>query len=210
MEGIKEAGGDRRGRRRAETKAEILEIAVELMAEEGAAGLSLSAVARRLGIQPPSVYKYFPSRHAVYDAVFAQGQRDFLAALRRGAAGREPGLPALFGAVTAGMRWGVEHPAVAQLLFWRPVPGFEPSPEAYAPALEAVGQIGDLVAEAVRLGGLHPGADSDEGREMLGVLLAGVVTQQLANDPGTPFDEGRFSRHTEAVLRAFTLLYPPP
>ena len=34
------------------------------------------------------------------------------------------------------MRWAVEHPAYAPLMFWRPVPGFDPSERAYAPAVE--------------------------------------------------------------------------
>lgn len=203
------AGGDRRGRRRAETKAEILRIATELMETEGVGGLSLSDIARRMGIQPPSLYKYFPSRHAVFDALFADGQRAFLAALRAGRAGQRPGLPALTAAVTSGLRWAVDHPALAQLLFWRPVPGFVPSPESYAPAQEAVALIGELLREAVRTGELHPDAAADEGGEVLSVLLAGVVTQQLANDPGTPFDQGRFSRHTARVLEAFTRSYRP-
>lgn len=201
--------GDRRGLRRAETKDQILAIAVELMAAEGVGGLSLSAIARRIGIQPPSLYKYFPSRHAVFDALFARGQRAFLAALRSGAAGAGRGLPALNAALTSGVRWAVEHPALAQLLFWRPVPGFVPSEEAYEPAREAVAQIRALIAEAVGQGHLHPGADTDEGAELLAVLMAGVVTQQLANDPGTPFEQGLFSRHTGRALRAFALSYPP-
>ena len=62
---------DRRARRRLETIEEILDIATEVMNEEGVNGLSLAEVARRLGVQPPSLYKYFPSLMAVYDrAVF--------------------------------------------------------------------------------------------------------------------------------------------
>ena len=54
---------DRRARRRQETIEEILDIAEDVMAEEGVNGLSLAEVARRLGVQPPSLYKYFPSLH---------------------------------------------------------------------------------------------------------------------------------------------------
>ncbi|MGO9854266.1 MAG: TetR/AcrR family transcriptional regulator, partial [Acidimicrobiales bacterium] len=45
---------------------EILDIATQLMTEQGVNGLSLAEVARRLGVQPPSLYKYFPSLMAVY------------------------------------------------------------------------------------------------------------------------------------------------
>src|SRR2546430_17301173 len=65
---------DRRARRRQETIEEILDIAQDVMDEEGVNGLSLSEVARRLGVQPPSLYKYFDSLMAVYVPLFQRGQ----------------------------------------------------------------------------------------------------------------------------------------
>ena len=61
---------DRRARRRQETIDEILDIAIDVMSERGVNGLTLAEVARRLGVQPPSIYKYFSSIGAVYDALF--------------------------------------------------------------------------------------------------------------------------------------------
>ena len=61
---------DRRARRRQETIREIVDIALGVMTEEGVNGLSLAKVARRLGVQPPSLYEYFPSLMAIYDALF--------------------------------------------------------------------------------------------------------------------------------------------
>ena len=86
---------DRRARRRQETIHEILQIARDVMTEEGVNGLSLSEVARRLGVQPPSLYKYFPSLMAIFDALFLEGQRANLEAMRVGIQGAEPGLDAL-------------------------------------------------------------------------------------------------------------------
>jgi hypothetical protein len=34
------------------------------------------------------------------------------------------------------VRWCIEHPVQAQLMFWRPVPKFEPSADAYAPGVQ--------------------------------------------------------------------------
>src|SRR4029453_7080750 len=72
-QGMSATGLDRRTRRRRETIGEILDVAIELMEAEGVAALSLSAVARRLGMQPPSLYQYFPSKMAIYDALFQRG-----------------------------------------------------------------------------------------------------------------------------------------
>ena len=41
-------------------------------------GLSLGDVARHVGIRPPSLYWYFPSKNAIYDAMFAQANRQLL------------------------------------------------------------------------------------------------------------------------------------
>src|SRR3954470_19318775 len=67
--------GDRRQRRRLETIEEIVDVAVEVMTEQGVGGLSLGEVARRMGMRTPSLYVYFESKNAVYDAVFARGWR---------------------------------------------------------------------------------------------------------------------------------------
>src|SRR5436853_6529808 len=66
---------DRRHRHRVETIEEVLDHAVGIMAEDGVAGLSLGEIARRMEIRPPSLYVYFPSKHAMYDALFARGWR---------------------------------------------------------------------------------------------------------------------------------------
>jgi len=64
---------DRRLVRRLQTIEEALDAAVAIMEEAGVGGLSMSEIARRLGMRQPSLYKYFPSLHAVYDALFARG-----------------------------------------------------------------------------------------------------------------------------------------
>lgn len=66
---------DRRTACRQATIEEILAVAVDLMARDGVAGLSLSAVARGAGMKPPSLYGYFPSKVALCDALFARGRQ---------------------------------------------------------------------------------------------------------------------------------------
>src|SRR4051794_31991342 len=133
---------DRRARRRQETIEEVLDIAVEIMTEQGVAGLSLGEVARRMGIRPPSLYVYFPSKDALYDAVFERGARAILDELRAQAAGLaesdRPLEEILRRSADVMIRWSLSHSAYTQLLFWRPVPGFSPSEQAYAAAVELV------------------------------------------------------------------------
>src|ERR1700761_7187493 len=156
-------GPDRRVRRREQTRSEILDHALQIIAEDGVAGLTMARLARAMGIQPPSLYKYYPSLLAVYDALFRRGQLANLEALRGGMHAAPPGLAAVAGAMEATGRWAVAHPVLAQLLFWRPIPGYEPSAEAFAPALEIVDLLRGALAEAVALRQVQPAAASDAG-----------------------------------------------
>ncbi|WTW94197.1 TetR/AcrR family transcriptional regulator [Streptomycetaceae bacterium NBC_01309] len=203
--------GDRRSRRRAETREEILDIALDLMTEEGVAGLSLAAVARRLGIRPPSLYKYFPSRHAVYDALFRRGQEQYRDTVTDAAArAPEPGLAAIGSAFDAGARWIMRNQTLTQLIFWRPVPKFAPTPGAYAPALETRDLMHGLVLAAVERGELHPDAAAPAGLDLLASLITGPVSQQLANEPDVAFEDGRYMRLVAGLPGLFAAAYPPP
>src|ERR1700722_10521836 len=108
---------DRRARRRRETIEEILDIATEVMTEEGVNGLSLAEVARRLGVQPPSIYKYFPSLMAIYDALFRRGQVEHLEVMRQAMGRADVGLDALTAGLEGSGRWALANRAIAQLMF---------------------------------------------------------------------------------------------
>ena len=195
-------------RRRAGVIEEALDHAVALMAVEGVGALSVNEVARRMGIRGPSLYKYFPSRHAIYDALFRRGLRAEQDAVAAAIEDVPAGVPQIRAGAAAVVRWAVENPALAQLLHWRPVPGFEPSPDTFAPSHEDMASARDAFAEAVRQGQLSPAADSDDAVRLYTVVLSGLISQQLANQPGLPYEDGDFSRLTgtaiEHVLSAYT------
>jgi AcrR family transcriptional regulator len=205
------AGLDRRTRRRQETIEEILDVAIELMETDGVAALSLSAVARRLGMQPPSMYQYFPSKMAIYDALFQRGAEQFLAAQRDAiaAATTDDVIELHLIGTTAFARWSMRNPVYSQLLFWRTIPGFEPSPQAYAPAQEALADIRGHLQAAVDAGRLHPDAASEEGVALFTSITSGLLSQQMANEPDVSFEEGRFSRLLPVVHEMFYQHYSP-
>jgi AcrR family transcriptional regulator len=200
---------DRRARRRQETIEEILEISVVVMAEEGVNGLSLSEVARRLGVQPPSLYKYFPSLHAVFDAIFERGQRENLEVMKAAMADAEPGLDALTRGLEASGRWSLANQAVAQLLFWRPVPSFEPSAEAFAPSHEMVAIQQQAMNDAVDAGQLGEAARDIEAVYLVSVFITGAISQAMANEPDLPWGEGRFSPLFPKLMDLLVAAYPP-
>ena len=196
--------------RRQQTIEEALDAAVAIMTEAGVGGLSMSEIARRLGIRQPSLYKYFPSLHAVYDALFGRGLALSHAAVLAAA---EP-LPAGVARIRAGggawIRWAVENPALAQLLVWRPVPGFAPAEATFAASVAQMEQVRAEFAEAARLGQLRPEAASAEALRLYTVVLSGVISQQMANEPGAKYDTGLFSSLTDAALDLFLARYAYP
>jgi AcrR family transcriptional regulator len=201
---------DRRLLRRQQTIEEALDAAEAIMGEAGVGGLSMSEIARRLGMRQPSLYKYFPSLHAVYDALFARGVAGSGAAIQAAVADGPRGVVAIRAAGRALVRWAVENPALAQLLYWRPVPGFAPTAATFAPSVALMGQLRAAFAAAVRAGALHPDAASEEAPRLFTVVLSGLISQQMANEPGAGYDTGMFTGLTEAALDMFFARYALP
>ena len=201
---------DRRHRRREETIEEVVDVAVELMGEQGAAGLSLGEVARRMGVRTPSLYGYFASKNALYDAVFARGWRLLLQFM-------EPfGVPPLADEELPGfvlrfgqgfVRWAVEHPAYSQLLFWRPVPGYQPSAEAYVPAVELFDRGSEIFVMLRERGLFGAEVDTDEAFRVWTMVTSGVISQQLSNAPHEPFDGGTFTSGLSQIVAMFLAHY---
>ena len=207
------AAVDRRQRRRQETVEEVLGLAAQIMAEQGVAGLSIGEIARRMGIRPPSLYVYFPSKHALYDALFARGARLLLEAMEA----MNAALPAqpttlqeiLLPAAQAFVRWSVEHAAYSQLLFWRPVPGFAPSPGAYQPAIGLIELARARIAALQDAGLVRADVPTGQIERDWTILVSGVVSQQLSNAPQETFEDGRFTTALPELVSMFAGHYSP-
>ena len=168
---------DRRAERREATRAEILEAAWDLVRAEGLASLNLRDLAARVGMQAPSLYSYFDSKHAIYDAMFAQGYRQLIEA-RVSAPPPEGVDPAdwLRQRTHLFITFNVADPARYQLMFQRTIPGFEPSPESYAVSVAAL--------EEARAGLASIGLTEPAHLDLWTALTTGLADQQISNDPG--------------------------
>jgi AcrR family transcriptional regulator len=166
---------DRRALRREATKAEILEAAWDLVREHGLAALALRDLAERVGMRAPSLYQYFPSKHAIYDAMFRQGTQQALEAMAVPIDTSDA--RAALGEIARRMfEFSTSDPARMQLLFQRTLPGFEPTPEAYAPAIEMHALVAGLLESL--------GIPDPDAMDLWTAAISGLVNQQLANDPG--------------------------
>jgi AcrR family transcriptional regulator len=199
---------DRRARRRQETIDEIVRIATDVMTEQGVNALSLAEIARRLGVQPPALYKYFDSLLDLYDTLFERGMTQLVDVMRASMSEAAPGLPALTAGLEANGRWCLANRALAQLLFWRPVPSFEPSPRAFAPSVEMVDLQRAAVADAIAAGQLGP-TSVDDVVYLISMLINGAITQAIANEPDLAWGQGRFTPLFPQLLALVPALYPP-
>jgi AcrR family transcriptional regulator len=186
--------------RRRATIEEALDHAEAIVAEQGAGAVSVSEIARRLGMRAPSLYKYFPSLHAIYDALFKRGNEQIAAYLDDAVRGASPGLDRLRVSARAAVEWSVREHGLAALLYWRPVPGFEPSAESFAPSQAMWQRFRDDLTIAASKGQLSSAADSDDALRLLSIVVAGICSQQMANEPDASFAEGAFTSLGDAAF----------
>jgi AcrR family transcriptional regulator len=168
---------DRIAERREATRGEILQAAWELAQEQGLAQFTLRDLAERVGMRAPSLYSHFPSKHAIYDAMFGQAWSEF----EQVALAELPELPqapraALRRIARVFFDFAVANPVRHQLMNQRTIPGFEPSADSYAPSV----RVWELGEQVVRSLGLTDQSDND----IWDAMIVGMINQQLANDPG--------------------------
>jgi AcrR family transcriptional regulator len=91
----------------------------ELLEQDGGAGLSLRAVARRAGVSPTAPYRHFPSRETLVSAVAAEGYRELAGCLAD--AHPAPLTPADLATVAvAYVQFALAHPALFRVMFSEP------------------------------------------------------------------------------------------
>jgi len=188
------APADTRASRREATRARILEAAWAHARRDGLAAITLRQVAEAVGMRAPSLYKHFPSKNAMYDAMYAQGVQQLAARLGARRQGRDA-RSTLRNRVRAFVAFCVEDPVRFQIMMERPVPGFEPTPESYRMALAALsGTRADLEATGIR--GMR-------AVDLMRAITHGLVSLQVANDPtGT-----RWTRLVDEVMDMFFAHY---
>jgi AcrR family transcriptional regulator len=169
-------GVDRRQRRHDAKRARIVAEAWKLARRDGLAAISLRDLAERVDLRQPSLYAYFDSKLALYDAMYLDGYGQMLERARELPPNDDP-REALIEFVEFCVRFATEDVVRHQLLFQRTIPGFKPSHAAREPARAFL----DIGAERLMAAGAIDAARGD-GYVFTGIV-AGFTNQQVLNDP---------------------------
>jgi AcrR family transcriptional regulator len=181
---------DRRRLRHDAKGAAIVREAWDLARRDGLAAISLRDLADRVDLRQPSLYAYFDSKLALYDAMFVDGCRQMLELVGQHPPADDP-REALVEFVEFCVRFATEDVVRHQLLFQRTIPGFKPSPQSRQLVLE-FREIGRQRLTAVGVTDLAT-ADIFTG------IVAGFTHQQVFNDPLGD----RWIRHVRRAMEMF-------
>lgn len=143
------------------TREEIIATAWKQIAETGAAGLSLRAIAREMEMTAPALYRYFEDRDALVTALIIEAFVSFGDALE---SARDACLPddhaGRFRAITLAYRqWAIVYPQRYMLIFGTPVAGYQMADEAGPASQRSFFVLLGVVADAYRAGKIRPSTD---------------------------------------------------
>jgi AcrR family transcriptional regulator len=160
--------------RNAAARRQILDAAWAIARDQGLAAITMRDLGAQVGMRAQSLYGYYPSKHAIYDAMFADANRQLLQRIDALPADAEP-VAALRRLNRTWMSFCAEEPVRYQLLYQRTLPGFEPSAESYELATQTL----DHTRRRLRACGIT----SPRAVDAWTAVTTGVVAQQTANEP---------------------------
>ncbi|MGX1368619.1 AcrR family transcriptional regulator [Streptomyces canus] len=167
-----------RERYRAQVRTEIKAHAWEQIATAGASALSLNAIAKRLGMSGPALYRYYAGRDELITELVRDAYRSLADTFR--AAASRPGADVT--ALAAALRtWALEDPQRYFLVYGTPVPGYHAPDDITAIASEVMATLLDAFAGQPSSGPAAPfAAHLEEHRDWAGGHPASAATLHRA------------------------------
>ncbi|TFV57384.1 TetR/AcrR family transcriptional regulator [Mycobacterium sp. PS03-16] len=134
-------------------EAQIIELGRRHLVTEGAAGLSLRAIARELGMVSSAVYRYVASRDELLTLLLVDAYSELADAVDAARAAGGPWEGRLRAMAGAARQWAVERPAGWALLYGSPVPGYRaPRERTVGAGTRVVGALFGVIADGIAAG----------------------------------------------------------
>ena len=159
----------------------LLDAASRILESEGPQGLTMRRVAGDVGCSTSVLYSMFGGKAGVAEALWCEGFERLHAALLA-VDGDEP-LARLAGLGRAYRTCALANRSYYAVMFARPIPGFDPSPEAYEVSLRPLRLLTDAVAECMAAGVFRP-VDPAHAARVLWAASHGAVSLELAGYEG--------------------------
>lgn len=173
-------------------EGQIIELGRRHLVTQGAAGLSLRAIARDLGMVSSAVYRYVASRDDLLTLLLVDAYSDLAEAVEAARVAECSWRDRLLGMAFAARAWAVEHPASWALLYGSPVPGYRaPAERTVGPGTRVVGALFDAIGEGIAAGDI--------------CSTNTTVGQPLSSDFERLRDEFGFAGDDSAVAKCFLL-----
>jgi AcrR family transcriptional regulator len=142
---------------REQTEARIIELGRRHLVDHGAAGLSLRAIARDLGMVSSAVYRYVSSRDELLTLLLVDAYSSLADTVDRARdTVAELWTDDVIAIAHAARGWALAHPARWALLYGSPVPGYHAPAERTVPAgTRVVGALFDAIAAGIATGDIR-------------------------------------------------------
>jgi AcrR family transcriptional regulator len=178
---------------REQIEAKIVEFGRRHLVDHGAAGLSLRAIARDLGMVSSAVYRYVSSRDELLTLLLVDAYAELADTVDRARdSAAEVWSDDVIAIARAARRWAVAHPARWALLYGSPVPGYHAPAERTVPVgTRVVGAFLDAVAAGIATGDIR--------------LTNDVAPQPMSSDFERLRQEFGFPGDDHVVARCFLL-----
>jgi AcrR family transcriptional regulator len=176
-----------------ELRDRLLSVAAELLAEEGAAGLTARSLAARAETSAPALYELFGDKAGVVRQLYFRGFRQLFEQLAALAETADP-IADLWTTASAYRRFIRANRAMAEVMFSRPFTDFSPGPDELAATSSVRVLIVGRVRRCIDLGRLH--GDETDVAHVLVALLQGMAFAEAA---------GRLGSSTESIERRWRL-----
>jgi AcrR family transcriptional regulator len=178
----------------------LLDTASSLLEREGPDALTMRRIAAEAGCSTSVLYTMFGGKAGIAEGLWREGFARLAAALEE-ATGADP-LQRLGAMGRAYRSNALANRSYYAVMFQRPIPGFEPSPQAYQESLRPLQMLANTVAECIDAG-VFRGEDPTHIAGVLWAATHGAVSLELAGYEGAVDADRRFDDLCSAAAARF-------
>lgn len=164
-----------------ERRAATVDAFIELAAEGNPGTITTTQLARRMGVTQGALFRHFPGKEAILEAVMEAIASRLLARTAKAAAAAPSPVAALEATFHAHVAFIAEHPGMPRMLFGELQHGEATAPKRLAQAL--LGRYGEQLRELLERGKaqgeLSPELDSAAAATLFIGTIQGLVMQSL-------------------------------